>query len=119
MQYKNRFKLALIGFAAGAVNGLFGAGGGMILVPLLSKAGKLDEQEVFPASVSIILPICLVSLCVSLLENNTPPESSVWYLIGSAIGGFGAGIWEEKIPTLWLHRILGIFILWGGIRYLC
>ena len=41
------------------------------------------------------------------------------YLAGSAAGGFLAGIFGKKIPVLWLHRILGIFILWGGIRNLC
>ena len=25
----------------------------------------------------------------------------------------------SQIPAKWLHRGLGIFILWGGIRYLC
>ena len=41
------------------------------------------------------------------------------YLAGSAAGGLLAGIFGKKIPVLWLHRILGIFILWGGIRNLC
>jgi len=40
------------------------------------------------------------------------------YLIGSLIGGVGAGLWGKRIPVLWLHRILGVLILWGGIRYL-
>ena len=119
MKFRNAFWLAVIGAAAGAVNGLFGAGGGMILVPLLSRYGGLEEQEVFPASVSIILPICLVSLSTSLLYNKSIPDGTIWYLLGSAGGGLIAGLWGNKIPTLWLHRLLGIFILWGGIRYLC
>ena len=47
--------IALAGALAGAVNGLFGAGGGMVLVPLLTCLAKLPEHTVFPASVSIIL----------------------------------------------------------------
>jgi Na+/H+ antiporter NhaC len=35
------------------------------------------------------------------------------------IGVLLAGIIGKKIPVLWLHRILGVLILWGGIRYLC
>lgn len=111
------FYSILAGFLAGAVAGLFGAGGGMVLVSLLSLLVKLPEDEIFPASVSIILPICVVCLLLSdcaLSFNQVLP-----YLIGSCIGGAGAGFLSERIPTLWLHRILGAFILWGGIRYIC
>ena len=119
MKSKRSIALAAIGFTAGAINGLFGAGGGMILVPLLAGIGNLEEQEVFPASVGIILPICLVSLVVSFFNQAYIPDNTLWYLIGSAAGGFGVGLLGKKIPTQWLHRILGIFILWGGVRYLC
>lgn len=119
MKFGTMCKMGLIGLAAGAVNGLFGAGGGMLLVPLLTKFADLEEQEVFAASVSIIFPICLISVCMGLIQRQPIPEGSVLYLAGSAVGGFCAGKWGTKIPTLWLHRILGIFILWGGIRYLC
>ena len=44
-----RLASALAGFAAGAVTGLFGAGGGMVLVPLLAMLTDLDEREIFPA----------------------------------------------------------------------
>ncbi len=109
-----KWMLLLAGLSAGAVNGLLGAGGGMVLVPLLGMA-KLKPEEVFPASVAIIAPICVVSL---ILGGNIPWGRSVPYLIGSAVGGLGAGLWEKKIPVKWLHRGLGILILWGGWRYL-
>lgn len=103
------------GLAAGAVNGLFGAGGGMVLIPLLSCLTDWEEEEIFSSSLSIILPICLVSLASSL---PLPwPEALPW-LPGSALGGLAAGLWGKKIPVKWLHRVLGLFIIWGGIRYL-
>jgi len=46
-------------------------------------------------------------------------QASVPYLFGSAAGGFLAGMYGKKIPTKWLHRGLGVLILWGGFRYLC
>lgn len=115
---KSAFLLALAGSAAGIVNGLFGAGGGMILVPLLTKLGNMEEQEVFPASICIILPMCLLTLTIQS-AGTLPWQDAFPYLIGSAVGGLFAGIWGKKIPTLWLHRILGVLILWGGYRYLC
>ena len=116
---KQNTALALAGAMAGAVNGLFGAGGGMILVPLLTGLVKLGEDSVFPASVSIILPICLVSLGVTLFTGELPWHQSVPWLLGSTAGGFCAGLWGGRIPVKWLHRGLGVLILWGGIRYLC
>ena len=116
---KHIFGFLAAGFAAGAVNGLFGAGGGMVLVPLLTLLTDLKDSAVFPASISIILPICLVSLVVTSLTGNLEWKQAVPYLLGSGVGGILAGIWGKKIPVKWLHRGLGILILWGGIRYLC
>ena len=113
------FFSALAGFLAGAVTGLFGAGGGMVLVPLLSLLVKLPEEEIFPASVSIIAPVCVVCLIMAPPDSTHSWQQVLPYLVGSCIGGVGAGLVGDKIPTLWLHRVLGAFILWGGFRYLC
>lgn len=116
MRGKRLWGMVLAGACAGAVNGLLGAGGGMLLVPMLSAFTCLREEEIFPSSVAIIAPICVVSL---LLTRDIAWGESVPFLLGSAVGGLLAGLWGKKIPTLWLHRGLGILIIWGGIRYLC
>ena len=116
---KKYLGIALAGLGAGVVNGLFGAGGGMVLVPLLSLLTDLEDREIFPASISIILPICLVSLTVIAVTGSVAWGDALPYLIGSAAGGIAAGLWGQRIPTKWLHRGLGVMILWGGIRYLC
>ena len=103
------------GLAAGVVNGLFGAGGGMVLVPLLGWLTQMEDEEIFASSLSIILPICLVSLAST---PNIAWRDALPWLPGSALGGMLAGLWGKKIPVKWLHRGLGIFIVWGGLRYL-
>ena len=113
------FGIALAGFSAGAVTGLFGAGGGMVLVPLLGLLANLDDRELFPASISIILPICLVSLGYTALRQGLDLTGALPYLLGSIPGGILAVYLGGRIPVKWLHRGLGILILWGGIRYLC
>jgi uncharacterized membrane protein YfcA len=108
----------LAGTAAGAVNGLFGAGGGMVLIPLLSKCHDFSEREVFASSVVMILPMCLVSLFWG--NGLDLPWQSAWpYLVGGALGGFAAVPLGQKIQPTLLHRLLGILILYGGVRYLC
>lgn len=113
------WKMAIAGATAGIVNGLFGAGGGMVLVPLLTALSDLEDRAVFPASISIILPMCFVTLGISAMGMALPWRDALPYLLGSAIGGVLAGFFGKKIPTVWLHRGLGILIFWGGIRYLC
>ena len=111
--------ILLAGLGAGAVNGLFGAGGGMVLVPLLTMLTPIEDSAIFPSSISIILPICLVSLVVTAITTGIAWRQAIPYLVGSAAGGVVAGLWGRKIPVKWLHRGLGVMILWGGVRYLC
>lgn len=118
LRIKENWKLMVVCGTAGAINGLFSAGGGMLLVPMLTLIVKLDEKDVFPTSVAVILPVCIVSLLFrtdSLLPAIT---EGLPYLLGSIPGGFLALYLFDKIPVTWLHRILGILILWGGVRYL-
>lgn len=119
MEKRKFLGIALAGMGAGIVNGLFGAGGGMVLVPLLSLLTDLEDREIFSASIAVILPICIVSLTATAISGSIAWQQSIPYLFGSAAGGLAAGIWGQKIPAKWLHRGLGILILWGGIRYLC
>lgn len=118
MQFKKHMKGLIAGFCAGTVTGLFGTGGGMILVPLLRFDKEIPEEKVFGSSVAIILPLCVVSLVSSAFSQPIPWASAFPYMAGSLLGGIGAGIWGNRIPTSWLHRLLGVLILWGGLRYL-
>lgn len=119
MKKRKYFGKILAGLGAGAVNGLFGAGGGMVLVPLLSLLTDLEEEEIFASSLGIILPICVVSLTVTAMTGTLTWREAIPYLIGSGLGGLAAGLWGKKIPVKWLHRGLGLLIIWGGVRYLC
>ncbi len=118
MKQGKKWGILLAGICAGAVNGLFGAGGGMVLVPLMTALTDLEDSEIFPASISIILPICLVSLGYTALKTGLDVATALPYLLGSAAGGLLAGLWGKKIPVQWLHRGLGLLILYGGVRYL-
>lgn len=119
LRARSKWGIIIAGAAAGTVSGLFGAGGGMILVPLLSALTDTEDDQIFPTSVSIILPICVVILLSRFNEIATAIPTALPYLLGSIPGGVLAGITGKYIPTKWLHRGLGLLIIWGGIRYLC
>ena len=45
-------KISIAGALGGAVNGIFGGGGGMILLPLLTRWSDLEDKKLFATSVS-------------------------------------------------------------------
>ena len=98
----------LAGALAGFVNGFFGAGGGMVLVPLLIWLCRLEDKAAFSSAIAVILPLCIVSIVVYALHDSLP--------IGGAAGGVLAGLLFRKMPARALHLILGGVILAGGIR---
>lgn len=113
---QDKFKYALSGAAAGAANGLFGAGGGMILVPLLTRWAGLEDKKAFATSISIIAPLCLVSIAVYCIQGSMDFMQALPYLIGGFFGGLIGGKLFQKVPAKFLHRALGIIILYGGVR---
>lgn len=111
-------RYAAIGFAAGAVTGILGSGGGLVLVPLLSAFCKEDESTLFPRSLSIMLPICLCSLLVQYCTVPLPLPGMAPYLIGGALGGVASIFIGKRLPLVWLHRFFGLILLWSGFRCL-
>lgn len=110
------WRCLIAGAAAGFINGFFGAGGGMVLVPLLIYLVGLEDKLAFSSAISVILPFCVVSLVIYGLNGSLPLRESVPYLIGGAAGGLLGGILFKKVGARFLHIALGILILFGGVR---
>ena len=104
------------GAAAGFINGFFGAGGGMVLVPLLVYLVGLEDKLAFSSAIPIILPFCIVSLVIYGMDGSLPLRESVPYLIGGAAGGILGGLLFKKVSARFLHIALGLLILFGGVR---
>lgn len=105
------------GLAVGIINGLLGAGGGMIAVPLLRKLG-LERKASHANAVAVILPITVLSAAVYLLKGYVSLSDAYVYLPGGIIGAFLGTVILRKISPLWLKRIFGIFMLYAGVRLL-
>lgn len=107
---------SLAGALAGAANGLFGGGGGMVLVPMLTGPGGLDQRRAFATSVAIILPLCILSAGIYLFRGGLEPAAALPYLVGGLAGGALGGKLFTGVNVLWLRRGFGALLLFGGIK---
>lgn len=105
------------GFAIGIANSLFGAGGGIIAVPVLQKAG-LSKKESHANAVAVILPISLLSALLYIMKGNVTIGEASPYILTGIIGSVLGTFILSRISPLWLKRIFGIFIIYAGIRLL-
>ena len=112
------WKVLLTGALAGFVNGFFGAGGGMLVVPLLIVLVGLADKQAFSSAISIILPLTIVSLVIYAKNGALDIKAALPYLLGGAGGGVLAGLWFRKVSARFLHIALGLLILFGGVRLL-
>lgn len=115
---KKDAKNRLAGTAAGVVNGLFGGGGGMVLLPLLTRWSGLEQHTVFATCVAIIYPICCGAAAVYLYRVQPELDLLMPYLLGGIVGGTISGLTFQKVPVRMLKLIFGLFLLYGGVRYL-
>lgn len=111
-------KQTLAGIAAGTVGGLFGGGGGSVLLPLLTKWGGVEGKNVFALTVASILPMSCVSAAVYLVGVRPEWMTVLPCLLGGAAGGAVAGLTFGKVGIKTLRLVFGIFLLYGGGRYL-
>lgn len=114
-QGKN-WKYLITGGLAGLANGLFGAGGGLFLVPMLTRWAGLPERKAFAISVGVILPLSAVSAVVYWCRGSLDLAGAWPYLLGGFAGGLASGKIFKKVPVDWLRRGFGLLIIYGGIR---
>ncbi len=115
---KKRFLLSSLGgLACGVANGLLGAGGGMVAVPMLQKSG-LSEVKSHATSVAVILPLCLLSAVFYLIRGDVTLGDALPYLPWM-VGGSLIGSWLlPKCKGIWLRRGFGLLLLWAAVRML-
>ncbi len=113
-----RWKYGLSGAAAGLVSGLFGGGGGTVLVPLLTGWCKTEQKRSFAKFVAVIFPLSALSAVIYLLRTGLRLVTALPYLVGGLAGGFVGGKLFGKVSAPWLRRIFGVFLVYGGVRYL-
>jgi uncharacterized protein len=88
-------KLAAIGTLAGLFSGLFGVGGGSVIVPLLVLWLSYDERRATATSLAAIVFIAAFAAAVQGLYGNVNLLDAV--LVGvPAVGGVLIGTWLQQ-----------------------
>lgn len=114
---KTNLKNIFLGVAIGVVNGVFGAGGGMIAVPVLKKIG-LDQKTAHANAVALILPITAISAILYLLRKTVTFGDSFSFIPTGLLGALIATLMLQKLSNKFLQKIFSAFMIYAGIRLL-
>lgn len=113
--------MILCGLTAGFINGLLGAGGGIILVrsgKYLLNGGNSDSRDVFATALAVMLPISAVSLMAYVLNGDIPVMEIGNFALPAVLGGIGGALLLSKIDTRWLKLLFSVITVWSGVSIL-
>lgn len=117
MKWKEKFKYGVLGFVSGILNGLFGAGGGVVVVPMLEKFG-IRAKKAHATSIAIILPASLISAVLYFMNGNLDLMGAAAYLPTGLLGAGAGALLLKKITVRWLKLLFALVIIAGAVRIL-
>ena len=100
--------IALVGLLAGFLAGLFGVGGGILIVPGLVVAAHMSQRLAHGTSLAAVVPISVASLISYATHGNVDWNVALWLAIG-AVGG--AVIGTRLLHVLPQRTLAIIFIV--------
>jgi uncharacterized membrane protein YfcA len=108
-------KLAVVGTCAGAFSGLFGVGGGVVIVPLLVLWLGYGEREATGTSLAAICVIASVASAIQAAYGNVDVAKGV--LVGiPAVGGVVVGTTvQQRLSTRTIALTFAGFLVASAI----
>lgn len=104
------------GFALGAINGLFGGGGGMIAVPILTDVLGYPRKQAHATAILIITPVCLISAITYIVNGFTDLSIIIPAALGNVAGGLLGAQLLGKLPKIWVDITFIAIMLIAGVR---
>ena len=111
-------KLAVVGTLAGLFSGLFGVGGGVVMVPLLVLWLGYEEREATGTSLAAIVLIAGVAAALQAVYGNVDVAKGL--LIGvPAVGGVLVGTWlQQRVPERAISLVFAALLTAAAIELL-
>jgi uncharacterized protein len=116
MPRSRTLKLAAIAAAAGVFSGLFGVGGGTVMVPLFILWLGHEEREATGTSLAAIVVIATAAVIAQLAYGNVHVDDGL--LVGiPAVGGVLAGTWlQQRVPRRQLQVLFALLLLGSAVK---
>ena len=111
MDRRRVWNLAAIGTAGGAFSGLFGIGGGVVMVPLLILWLGYEERTATGTSLAAIVLIAGTAAAIQAAYGNVHVDEGL--LVGlPAVGGVLVGTWlQQRVPVRWISGLFAILLV--------
>ncbi len=114
----DKIMLIILGGVIGFLNGFFGGGGGMICVPTLEKALKLDNKHAHATAIAVIFPLSLISSAIYVFKGAIESLPLLTIGLGVVAGGIIGAIALKILPSKLIRIIFSLVMLAGGVRIL-
>jgi len=107
--------LLIIGLLAGILSGIFGIGGGVIIVPALIYLMGFSQHKATGTSLAVLLPpIGLAAVLVYYRHNNVDIRAAIIIALTSLIGAWLGAVIANKMSGPSLRLAFGIFVVIMG-----
>ena len=110
----------LLGALAGLLSGLFGIGGGLVIVPLLILLFRKSLTEAVGTSLgALLLPVGLLAVMEYHRRGAVDWRAAALLALGLSLGAWvSAGYLVGTLPPIWLHRGFGVLLIVTGVKFL-
>lgn len=111
----------LIGLFGGISSGLFGVGGGVVMVPAMlffTTLALRDTQQAVGTSLIVIIPTAIIGALKHKTLGNINWPVALLLVPGAIIGGWIGASLTQGISSDNLKRVFGGFIILVGCRLL-
>lgn len=113
------FPMLLIGVAAGVLGGLFGVGGGLVIVPALVLMRAIDQKTATGTSLFALLwPVGILGVIEYYRRGELRVDLGAWIALGLVLGIFLGARLTAPVSPATMKRIYGAFLVVVGIYYL-
>lgn len=109
-------KPVALGVAAGFLGGLFGVGGGLLMVPGMVLLMGVAQHRAHATSVAAIVASSTAALIPLALEGEVRWGPAGLLLIGAVVGAYLGARIIDRIPATWLARGFVILVIVAAVR---